>query len=93
MDKWAKLYEERYGHKFIEAKRDIRKSPIFLLSIDKLKTKLFNSPYWKKICKHLYPSFPEDLGKADSIILLFSKLCQDNRIDSLRIELIKYNKK
>lgn len=93
MDRWSQLYEERYGHRFLEAKKDIKKSPVFLLSIDELKAKVFNSPNWKEICKRLYPSFPKNLNKADSVILLFSKLCQDNRIDALRIFLIKHNNK
>lgn len=90
---WSKLYEGRYGHKFIETKQDIRKSPMFLLSIEGLKTKVFKNPQWKEICKKMYPSFPDGLGRTDSIILLFSKLCQDSRIDALRIELIKRNNK
>lgn len=85
---WERLYKQRYGHKFVEEERDIRKSPIFQMSNDKLKTKVFSDPSWKEICRALYPAFPEWLGKADSIVLLFAKLYQENRLDDLRVELI-----
>ncbi len=87
-EEWERLYKQRYGHKFVEEERDIRKSPIFQMSNDKLKTKVFNDPSWKEICRALYPAFPEWLGKADSIVLLFAKLYQENRLDDLRVELI-----
>ena len=87
-EEWERLYKQRYGHKFVEEERDIRKSPIFQMSNDKLKTKVFNDPSWKEICRALYPAFPEWLGKADSIVLLFAKLYQENRLDDLRMELI-----
>lgn len=87
-EEWEKLYKQRYGHKFVEEKRDVRKSPIFQMSNDKLKTKVFNDPSWRDICRTLYPTFPEWLSKADSIVLLFAKLYQEDRLDDLRMELI-----
>ena len=91
-EEWEKLYERRYGHKFVEEKGDIRKSPIFQMSLDSLKLKVFDNPSWREICKTLYPSFPNWLSRADSVILLFAKLYQDNRLDDLRMELINRNK-
>lgn len=92
VEDWEKLYEKRYGHKFVEEKGDIRKSPIFQMSNDKLKDLLFQCNDWKEICHLLYPAFPEWLGKADSIILLFARLYKDNRLDDLKMELVKRNK-
>ena len=91
-EEWERLYKERYGHKYLEIKKDIRKSPLFLMSVENLKSKVFNDPSWKDICKKLYPSFPEGIGRADSVILLFAKLCQDNRVDDIRMELANRNK-
>ena len=85
---WEKLYKERYGHKYVEEVGDIRKSPIFQMSNDKLKIKVSNDPSWREICRAMYPAFPNWLSKADSIILLFAKLYQENRLDDLRMELI-----
>lgn len=93
IEEWERLFKNRYGHKFVEENHDIRRSPIFLLSNEKLKMEVYNNPNWREICKILYPSFPEGLGKADSIILLFAKLYQDSRLDDLRIELTKRSNK
>lgn len=93
IEDWEKLYTRRYGHKYMENKRDIKNSPIFQLSIDKLKTMVYDHPQWRELCKALYPSFPEGLGKADSVILLFAKLYQESRLDDLRMELVNMNNK
>jgi len=87
-EEWERLYKQRYGHKFITEESNIRKSPIFQMSNEKLKTKVFNDPSWREICRALYPTFPEWLSKADSIVLLFAKLYQEDRLDDLRMELI-----
>ena len=93
IEEWESLFKKRYGHSYVNSVKDIRKSPIFLMSIDKLKTLVYNHPEWKFICKTLYPSFPDGLSKSDSVILLFAKLCNDNKLDTLRFELINRNKK
>lgn len=93
IEEWEKLYARRYGHKYMEDKGDIKKSPMFQLSNDKLKALVFDHPEWRDICKALYPTFPGGLGKADSIILLFAKLYQESRLDDLRMELINRNNK
>lgn len=92
IDEWEKLYENRYGKKYVEKKNDIRNSPMFLLPISKLKVKLYNCPEWLSIIKTLYPQFPKGLSKADSIILVFDKLSRDNKMDDLKILLAKYYK-
>lgn len=92
IEEWEKLYEGRFGHKFVEKNHDIRKNPIFLLSVSKLKQRVFDSPLCMNLCKAMYPTFPGGLSRADSVILLFAKLCQDNRLDELRIEMIKQSR-
>lgn len=93
IEDWEKLYTKRYGHKYMESKGDIRRSPMFQVSSDKLKAMVCDSPEWEDICRTLYPTFPEGLDKADSIIFLFAKLYQDSRLDDLRMELINRNNK
>lgn len=90
---WEELFKRRYGHKYVQETKDIRRSPIFLMTEKELKQQLYKSSHWKEICKTLYPNFPDGISRADSVILLFAKLCQDNRMDDLRIELINSNKK
>ena len=90
---WEKLFQGRYGHKYVESSHDIRKSPIFMLSMARLKSKVYNDECWKELCRTMYPNFPGGLSKADSVVLLFAKIIQDNRLDELRIELINQNYK
>lgn len=84
IDRWERLYENRYGHKFLERSNDPRDSIYFKLSLANLKTRLYNSRYFMPILYSLYPNFPQGLSKSDSIILLFDQLSKDNRIDDLR---------
>lgn len=89
---WEKLYKARYGHKFVRETGNIRNSPIFQMSNSQLKTMVYDNASWREICQTLYPTFPRWLSKADSVVLLFAKLYQDNRLDDLRMEMIKQNK-
>lgn len=90
---WEKLYEGRYGNKFVKKESNPEKHPIFLLPLKELKEKVFTSPDWKKIIYTLYPYFPKRMDKADAIIYFFDKLTKDNRFDDLRLLLINYSKK
>lgn len=92
-EEWSELFERRYGHKFIEDSKNVKRSPIFLMSIDKLKSKVYKDSSWKELCTSLYPTFPGGLSRADSVILLFAKLSQDNRLDDLRMKLINQDYK
>lgn len=88
---WERNYERRYGKKHIERSNDPRSSYLFKLTIGELKTKVYNSSHWREIIHRIYPSFPKGLSKADSIILLFDRLCKDRKIDDLRIVLKRFN--
>lgn len=90
---WEKLFKGRYKHKYIDIKHNIKKSPIFMLSIDKLKSMLYKDDFLTELCKTMYSNFPGGLSRADTVILLFDKLIKDNRLDELRIELINQNYK
>lgn len=93
IDNWETLYEGRYGHKYVTKSLDVRNSPIFKLSISSLKALVYEDENYRDIIKAMYPAFPEGLGKADSIIILFDKLIKDNRIDDLKILLINKNRR
>lgn len=88
IDKWEQMYEKKYGQKFVQKGEDVKNSPIFKVPISKLKMKVYEHPQWRGIIRDLYRKFPEGLGKADSIILLFDKLSKDNRLDDLRLLLL-----
>ena len=91
IDRWEMLYERKYGHKFIEGSSDEHNSYIFKMPIQKLKTKVYEHPQMRDIIHTLYPRFPAKYSRTDAVILLFDKLCKDNRIDDLRLLLLKYN--
>ena len=86
---WEKLYERRYGHKYTVKSNDPRKSLLFKMSIERLKTTLYRHSLCDSIIKEMYPKFPGGLSKADSVILFFDKVIKENRIDELRLTLIK----
>ncbi len=89
---WEDIYKGRYGHRFMEDVGEVRRNPIFQMDAGKLKALLYRSACWREVCVAMYPTFPNWLSKTDSIILLFAKLCQENRLDDLRRELIKREK-
>lgn len=86
---WEQKYEQRYGHKFAVKNEDPKKSFIFGLSLEKIKTKVYKSDKWREIIKALYPRFPGGLSKADSVILFFDKIVKDNKITELKLLLLK----
>jgi hypothetical protein len=89
IEEWEKKYERRYGHKFTVKESDPKKTFIFKLPLEKLKTKVYESPMWKDIIRSVYPSFPGGLGRADSIILFFDTLIKQGRLDELKMILYK----
>lgn len=93
IDRWERLYEGRYGHKFVEVSQDPRKSLYFKMPLSELKTKLYNSKYIWSILYSLYPFFPKGLSKSESIIVLFDKLSKDNKLDDLRYMMYDYSKR
>lgn len=86
---WEKLYERRYGHKFTQKEEDPKKTFIFKLSIEELKTRLYNYDKWKEVIRSLYPNFPEGYSKIESILLFFDTLIRQNRLDELKLLLFK----
>lgn len=90
---WEKLYERRYGHKYIEKNNDPRESIYFKVPIARLKTKLYQSRILPYVVKRLYSNFPQGLSRSETVILLFDRLSQDNRMDDLRYMLYDYYNK
>ena len=92
VERWEVLYEKKYGKKYVVKGNDPKKSPVFKLTISKLMDKFSNLPNWKTIIYNMYPRFPGGFGKADSIVLFFDKLAKDNKLDDLRVTMMKYIK-
>lgn len=92
VEQWEVLYEKKYGKKYVVKGNDPKKSPVFKLTISKLMDKFSNLPNWRVIIYNMYPRFPGGFGKADSIVLFFDKLAKDNKLDDLRVTMMKYIK-
>ena len=88
---WEKLYERRFGHKFVEKNRDPRRTKIFRLTLDELKKKVYAHPLMDDLIKTLYPKFPDGLVKEEKVIVLFDRLSRDNRLDDLKYLLLQYS--
>lgn len=93
IEKWEKLFEGRYGKKFVEKSNDPKKSIFFTMSHKALKQALYNSKDLKGIIKKLYPRFPIKYGKEDLVLMLFDRLYKDNRLDDLKMALYNAQKK
>ena len=79
--------------KFVERNNDPRTSIYFKLSESTLKTKLYQDKKLLRTVLHkLYPKFPEGLSREEEILVLFDRLCKDNRMDELRMILYEYYK-
>mgnify|MGYP007032335775 CR=1 FL=1 len=92
VEEWDRLYEKKYGHKYVVKSNDPKRSPVFKLPLNKLMDKLFNLKQWKSIILSLYPRFPGGLGKADSIVLFFDTIIKDNKLTDFRLKMMEYIK-
>ena len=89
---WEKMYQDRYGKKYVEKSTDLRKHWIFLLPVKNLMLWLGKTPIWEKVVKTFYPKFPNGLGKKDSLLLFFDKIIKDGNLDNLKFFIVKHLK-
>lgn len=88
IEEWEKLWEERYGEKFIHKNYDIRNHRVFKMTVQELQQFLYDYPQYKNIIKSLYPDFGFQRRKVDDIFSFFNRLVKDGKIEGLRYELI-----
>lgn len=86
---WEKLYQRRYGHKFVEKNPDIRRTKVYNMTLKELKQEVYDSPFRMDIINQMYPNSTEGLTKAETVILLFDRAIRDNRLKELRELLIE----
>ena len=92
IEEWEEKYEGRYGHKFTKKNEDPKKSFIFKLPLAKLKTRVYQNTRWRDIIKSIYPNFPGGYSRIDSVLLFFDTLIKQNRLEELRLLLLKHFK-
>jgi hypothetical protein len=69
-----------------------KKSFVFSMPLEKLKTRVYENSSWRDIIKMMYPKFPGGLGRADSIILFFDTIIKQGRLDELKLNLYRFFK-
>lgn len=84
IDHWVKLYESRYGHKFVSQVKGYQNSLFCKMPVRDLRMKVYRHPKLYDMAKKLYPKFPTGYNKEETVIVLFDKLSKDNRIGDLR---------
>lgn len=82
--KWEKLYEERYGHKFVTQKSSVEGHPIWNLRLKDLRTKVLESPYYKDIIHEVYPDWKYYSNPVDTVFLFFDSVVKDGLLPKLK---------
>lgn len=85
---WERLYEERYGHKFVVKRNKDEGHPIWKLSAKDLRTKVLESPYYKDIIKGIYPDWKYDGHIVDVVFLFMDNIIKDGLLPKLKKLLI-----
>jgi len=85
---WEKLYEDRYGHKYVVKRNSFEGHPLWNLSVKDLRKKLLESPYYREIIREVYPNW-NYYGKAvDTIFLFFDNVVNDRLLPKLKKAMI-----
>lgn len=88
---WEKLYESRYGHKFVVNHKSLEGHPLWKLPLKDLRTKVLESPYYKEIIREVYPEWTNYGNIVDTVFLFFDNVVKDRMLSKLkRIMITRY---
>lgn len=88
---WETLYENRYGHKFVEKRNNIEGHPIWNLSAKDLRRKLLESPHCQDIIREIYPYWNHYGNLVDTVFLFFDNVTKDKLLSKLkRVMITRY---
>lgn len=90
IDEWERLWEGRYGKKYIEKNSNPQLAYLNTLTDKELMKVLYGTKECKGIALRLYPDFPKGLLKMDTVLILFERLRKDRRLDELKLILTDY---
>lgn len=85
---WEKLYEARYGHKFIVKRNRDEEHPIWKLSIKDLRTKVLESFYYKEIILEIYPDWNYFANPVSTVFLFMDNVMKDRLLPKLKKTMI-----
>jgi len=81
---WEKLYEDRYGHKYVVKRNKFEGHPFWNLSAKDLRRKVLESPYWKDIIHDVYPDWKYNGNIVDVVFLFIDTVIKDRFIPRLK---------
>lgn len=81
---WEKLYEERYGHKYVVKRQSYEGHPIWGLSIKDLKKMLSESPYYQEIIKEVFPTWRYYGKPVETVYLFFDHVIKTKSLPKLK---------
>lgn len=81
---WEKLYENRYGHKFITQRKSYEGHPIWSYSIKDLRRTLLESPHCWEIIREIYPNWNHHVSLIDTVFLFFDQIIRDKMLTRLK---------
>lgn len=84
IEDWERLYEGRYGEKFVKVSNSRRDSKYFGMTVGELKKAVYDRRDFREVMERLYPGFPRGLSISESVIVLFGRLERDRRLDELK---------
>lgn len=84
IEEWERLYEKRYGSKFVERKQNPLRARIYRMSWEELKEELFCGGHLNDIMRAMYPRLSSNMPRADKALLFLDKVMRDGRTDELR---------
>ena len=85
---WEKLYEDRYGHKFVTSNKSLEGHPLWKLSIKDLRKKVLESPHCMDIIREVYPRWNHYGSLIDVVFLFFDNIVKDKLLPKLKKILI-----
>lgn len=85
---WEKLYETRYGHKYVVPRKSYEGHPLWNLSVKDLRKTVLESSYWQEIIQEVYPDWKHYGNIVDTVYLFFDKVIGDRLLPRLKKILI-----
>ena len=85
---WEKLYEERFGHKYVVKRNRFEGHPLWGLSAKDLRRKVLESPYYKDIIRDIYPDWKHNGNIVDVVFLFIDNVIKDRLLPRLKKVLI-----
>lgn len=85
---WEKLYEDRYGHKYVTGRKSFEGHPLWNLPLKDLRRKMLESQYCMDIIRDVYPDWNHHGKLIDMVFLFFDNVIKDKLLSKLKKTMI-----